>query len=98
MAQHDAYRTVHGDYLLDCQSDLLSDFNTRFVVPLIDPTDAPKVARRLNPVFQIDGRDMVMYTQFASSIPAEELRERVATLGDRRDDIMNALDSLIGIY
>lgn len=71
---------------------------SRFVVPLIDPTDAPKIARRLNPVFQIDGRDMVMYTQFASSIPAEELRERVGTLEDRLSDITNAHDSLIGIY
>ena len=98
MAQHDVYRTAHGDYLLDCQSDYLDDFNTRFVVPLIEPKDAPKIARRLNPVFQIEGREMVMYTQFASSIPAVELKERVASLSNHLYDISNALDTLIGSY
>ncbi len=33
MAQHDVFRTQHGDYLLDCQSDFLNNFNTRLVVP-----------------------------------------------------------------
>ena len=98
MAQHDVYLNAHGEYLLDCQSDFLEDFNTRFVVPLIGRNDAPTVARRLNPVFEIDGRELVMVTQFASSIAADELKERVASLHQHRYDITNALDALIGAY
>ena len=98
MAQHDVYRTSQGEYMLDCQSDFLDDFNTRFVVPLIDPENAPKIARRLNPTFNVAGKDLVMYTQFASSIPANELNYCVASLEHHRYEITNALDTLIGTY
>jgi hypothetical protein len=30
-----------GGYVLDCQADLLSDLNTRFVVPLLPESKAP---------------------------------------------------------
>lgn len=98
MAQHDVYRNSQGNYVLDCQSDFLDDFNTRFVVPLIEPKDAPKVARRLNPVFQIDGREVVMVTQFAAAIATDELTDRVTSLRHHRYEITNALDALIGAY
>ena len=98
MAQHDVYRTSKGEYLLDCQSDFLDDFNTRFVVPLIDPRHAPKIARRLNPTFNVAGKDLVMYTQFASSIPANELIDCIASLEHHRYEITDALDTLIGTY
>ena len=98
MPQHDVYRTARGDYLLDCQSDFMDDFNTRFVVPLLDPADAPKVARRLNPVFQIDGQDLVMYTQFAAAVSADELKERITSLRHHHYEITSALDTLIGTY
>jgi toxin CcdB len=96
VAQHEVFRTAHGDYLLDCQSDLLCDYNTRFVVPLISPDDAPKIAKRLNPIFSIAGTTMVMYTQFASSVPARELKERVTSLDQHRYEIIAALDMLTG--
>lgn len=98
MAQHDVYRTARGDYLLDCQSDLLDQFNTRFVVPLIAPEQAPKIARRLNPSFQVAGKTLIMYTQFASSVSADELKELVASLEHHHFDIVTALDTLIGSY
>jgi toxin CcdB len=98
MAQHDVYRTSRGEYLLDCQSDFLDHFNTRFVVPLIDPEHAPKIARRLNPSFIVAGKSFVMYTQFASSVPADELKNCVASLEHYRYEITNALDTLIGSY
>jgi toxin CcdB len=98
MAQHDVYLTSQGEYLLDCQSDFLNEFNTRFVVPLLDPEDAPETATRLNPAFEVDGRTLVMYTQFASSVPAVELKQRVASLQEHRYDITNALDTLTGSF
>lgn len=98
MAQHDVFRTSRGDYLLDCQSNLLDEFNTRFVVPLIDPEQAPKMARRLNPSFDVAGKTLVMYTQFASSVAADELKEFVTSLEHHHFEIVTALDTLIGSY
>ncbi len=64
MARFDVYRGTGGaDLLLDYQLDFLRDLNTRFVVPLQLPENAPLPARRLNPVFEIEGRGYVMVTQ-----------------------------------
>lgn len=83
MAKYDVVRRRTGaGYLLDCQADLLSQLNTRFVVPLLPVREAPKPAARLNPVFELEGKSYVMVTQFAAAIPVAELGERVASLGD----------------
>jgi toxin CcdB len=56
MARFDVYRNAGGTgYLLDVQSDLLRGFNTRVVVPLLPLTEFPKPAKRLNPVFEVEG-------------------------------------------
>ena len=69
MARFDVYVGLGGaDLLLDCQCDLLRDLNTRFVVTLMLPENAPQPARRLNPVFHVAGRDYVMVTQFAAAV------------------------------
>lgn len=96
MAQYGVFRTSRGDYLLDCQSNFLDDLNTRFVVPLINAEEAPKVAARLNPAFAIDGQTLIMYTQFAATVPVIELRDYIVSLEQHRYEIMNALDTLIG--
>ena len=84
-----------ADLLLDCQSDLLRELNTRFVVPLQLPENAPQPARRLNPVFEIDGRNYVMVTQFAAAIAQRECGRVMASLAGEHTVIMNALDMLI---
>jgi toxin CcdB len=98
VAQLDVYRTAQGEFLLDCQSDALDEFNTRFVVPLIAQENAPKIARRLNPAFHVAGNELVMYTQFAATVSTSELKERVASLQQHRYEIIAALDTLIGTY
>lgn len=94
MARFDVHRTRTGRLVLDCQSDLLRHLQSRFVVPLLAPTDLPTPARRLNPVFVIDGSQWVMATQFAAAVPARELVERVASLQDEEYAITTALDTL----
>lgn len=98
MPQHDVYRNAHGEYLLDCQSDLLDVLNTRFVVPLINPDDAPNIAQRLNPVFTVADKSFVMYTQFAATVPLDDLEDHIGSLEHCRFEIINALDALIGSY
>jgi toxin CcdB len=99
MARFDVYRgTGRADMLLDCQSDLLHDLNTRFVVPLQLPENAPQPAMRLNPIFEIEERSYVMLTQFAAAIALRECGSFVVSLATEDSAIMNALDMLVSGY
>jgi toxin CcdB len=96
MARHDVYRGG-GTYLLDCQSDYLSNLDTRFVVPLLHPR--AKYRRFIASIlFRIQGERLVMATQLGSSVPARNLQEVVASLADEHDVIMNAFDVLLTGY
>ncbi len=98
MAQLDVFRTANGEYLLDFQADLLDNFNTRFVIPLASPKNGPKTAQRLNPIFNIEGEDMALYTQFALTVPLAELTDHVTSLADQRHLVVDAIDMLISGY
>jgi toxin CcdB len=98
MARFDVYRQADGTLLLDCQADILSGLNTRFVVPLLPPERAPRAADRLNPVFTVERETMVMYTQFAGSIAARDLGEPILSMADQHIAITNALDMLLSGY
>jgi toxin CcdB len=96
MSRFVAYARGSGPgFLLDCQADLLSDLNTRFVVPLLPRAEAPIPAARLNPLFEIRGVPCVMVTQFASTVSLRELGDPAASLANREHEILNALDMLI---
>ena len=95
MAKYDVHAGVQpGTLLLDVQSDLLGGLNTRVVVPLIPQGQAPVPARFLNPVFEVEGAPHVMVTQFLAAVPAGVLRDPVANLTPRADEVTRALDML----
>lgn len=95
MARYDVHPDPAGfGYLLDVQADLLDDLNTRTVVPLMRPQDAPLPAHRLNPAFEIDGARYLMVTQYISAIPANRLERPLTNLSDQFHEITNALDML----
>ncbi len=69
MAQFDVYRNANPatrariPYVLEVQSDLLDSLATRVVVPLCKPGMLKgRLAERLNPVFQVEGREVAMQT------------------------------------
>lgn len=96
MAQFDVYALKSSAGLVvDCQSDLLADLNTRFVVPLMTREHAPAPARRLNPVFDLGGQELVMVTQFAAAVDARDLGTSAGSLRDRSFDVLDALDVLV---
>jgi toxin CcdB len=96
MARFDVYRDPDGNgYLLDVQANLLGHLNTRIVVPLMLPTDAPKPAKGLNPEFMIGDTAVVMITQFLSAVPTSTLKEQVATLDQHHTKIVDAIDLLL---
>ncbi|MFC4259739.1 CcdB family protein [Marinobacter lacisalsi] len=85
MARFDIFENRDGaGYLLDVQSDLLNGFNTRVVVPLLPKSSAPSPAQRLNPVFSIEGQEVVMATQYMAAVPEGELRSGVCSLAERQ--------------
>lgn len=95
MARFEVFKNERGDgYLLDVQSDLLSGFNTRVVVPLLPRAEAPAPAQYLNPIFKIKGDEVVMATQFMAAVPIGELRTSVHQLEEQQQAIMAALDML----
>lgn len=99
MAKFDLYRNAEGaGYLLDCQANLLSGLNTRFVVPLLPLDSAPMPAGRLNPLFEIAEIKHSMVTQFAAAVPLILLREKVASLEADEIAIGNAIDMLLAGY
>jgi toxin CcdB len=96
MARFDVYRNPAGaGCLLDIQADLLSHLNTRVVVPLLPLSSAPQPARSLNPGFDIAEETLVMCTQFMAAVPANILKNPLASLSGRRDDIVAAIDLLM---
>lgn len=95
MAQFDVRRTLDGALVIDCQSNLLRHLNTRLVVPLLHVSEFDVVARRLNPLFTIEGTDYVMYTQFAATLSVSQLGEVIMSLDDESLTIIGALDVLI---
>lgn len=93
MAQFDVYRVRGGGLVIDCQSDLLDNLPTRFVVPL--RAEDASVMRRFNPVFQVEGRNFAMVTQLAGAIAARDILSTVASVASQEYQIKAALDMLI---
>lgn len=95
MPQYSVYKNPEGvGYLLDLQAEINSHFSTRVVAPLIPLSEIPVYARSLNPVFRIEGQDVVMLTQGMAAIPLQLLRQPVTSLEHGRSEIVAALDLL----
>lgn len=102
MSQFTVHRNPNPDtkaaypLLLDVQSDLIADLNTRVVVPLC-PASAMKgkLIKTLTPVFEIDGKQYAMLTPQLAGVSKKQVGVKVADLAQRRDEIIAALDLLI---
>lgn len=95
MARYDLFAGPYeGSYLLDVQTNLLDHLRSRVVVPLLPAADVPPPVRRLNPVFEIGGRRVVMATHLIGAVSNAELGEPGANLGEHHDEVVAALDML----
>lgn len=95
MARYDLFAGPYeGSYLLDVQSDLLDHLKSRVVVPLLPAAEVPPPVRRLNPVFEIGGRNVVMATHLIGAVAVSELGERHANLVKHHEEVVAALDML----
>ena len=100
MAQFDVYLNPSADtcdaipYLLDVQAELLDGLATRVVVPLLAEEAMTAAARHLNPQFKIKGIPVIMSTAELAGVSTRSLGDKVASLKNKRDEIIAALDLL----
>lgn len=104
MARFDVY--AHPDvamrkstpFLLDVQNTFIDRLDTRIVIPLRTAASYRTRLRDLNPAFDIEGQAVVLDTAAMAAFPARELVKQVASLAYRREDIVSAIDCLLGAY
>lgn len=82
-------------YLLDVQSNLLSELDTRVVIPLYATTALKgKLLTTLTPTIKIEGKEYVLMTPQLAGIARKELGAEVIELTQHRDSIMASIDFL----
>ncbi|MGU5542565.1 CcdB family protein [Aeromonas hydrophila] len=83
-------------YLLDVQSDIIGELNTRMVIPLF-PLEAfhGRPPERLNPVISIEGERYVVMTHEMAGVRLSQLGEEVTSVQDHRQTIKNSVDFLL---
>lgn len=99
MAQFQAYRNPRPSrgripFLLDIQSDFVQT-PSRVVVPLIPSNRHGPAYERLHPILIVAGKPTVAAFTDMASIPAADLRERVADFSGHRAEFVAALDFLL---
>jgi toxin CcdB len=81
--------------VVNVQNKHLEDLGTREVIPLYPLGLADQPMLRLNPIIQIDGERYFLATQEMAAVKLNLLGAKVASLQDRRDEIVAAIDFLI---
>lgn len=83
-------------YLLDVQSNIIGDLNSRMVIPLF-PLAAfrGQPAQRLNPVIIIEGNKYVVMTHEMAGVRIGQLGAEIADVQAHRQQIKDAIDFLI---
>ena len=96
VAQFDVYKPSSGPLVVVVQHDLLDAASTRVIIPLIAPDRLDPPMNALNPSVEIDGRMLLVATQFIATLSVAELGTKVGTLQSDRDRITRAIDALLG--
>ena len=98
MARFDVYKSGNArGLLLDIQSDLLDEFGSRVVVPLLPAEDMQSVSR-LHPVFVINDERYIMSTHPIFAIPVDRLGAKIGSLAQEDLVITSAVEKLLSGY
>lgn len=98
MAQFSVYKNDDSKsnkeypYLLDVQNDILASLHTCVVVPL---SLTMKPIKHLNPLFEIEGKTVVMSTAQMAGVDRSMLNKEVTNLEQFRRQIVDAIDFMI---
>ena len=98
MARFDVYKSGNArGLLLDIQSDLLDEFGSRVIVPLLPAEDMQSVSR-LHPVFVINDQRYIMSTHLIFAIPVDRLGAKIGSLAQEDLVITCAVEKLLSGY
>ena len=104
MAQFDVHRNKGSQkesipFVVLVQSSLFDRDRRRVVVPLVLRSALPgftsSAGSRMNPVFQVEGMDVVLHPLDMVSVAVDRLGQHVASLADHGLRISDALDELL---
>ncbi|WP_077002874.1 CcdB family protein [Variovorax sp. KK3] len=86
-------------YVVIVQSSQFDRYRRRVVVPLFLrsalPERAPLAGTRMNPVFKVEGVDVVLHPLDTVSVAVEQLGKRVGSLADQGQQIADAMDEML---
>lgn len=102
MAQFDVYENPSKatkktyPYILELQSNVISELNTRIVVPLADyHVMKNEELKRLTPKVSYDGKDLLILIPQIAAVSTHTLKQPIGSLSHLRDEIISALDFAI---
>lgn len=82
-------------FVVDVQSDFLSGYETRIILPLTPMTHVKKESLpRLHPHVHFQGKDYVLLTANLAVVRMDELKRPVGSLAEYHHTITDALDFL----
>ncbi len=83
-------------FVVDVQSNLLSSLATRMVVPLAKTSlAANELPRRLCPVIAVRRKSLMLVPFEAAPLDKRLLKNGVASIQDRANDITSAMDAVM---
>ena len=83
-------------FIVDIQSDIISDLATRIIVPLGRKADfKSEELKRLTPAIEYKGEELLLLVPQVASIPAKILKSPIGSLSHLREEIVAALDFAI---
>lgn len=86
-------------FVVVVQSSLFDRYRRRMVVPLVRrsalPAQTATVGSRMNPVFLLDGLEVVLHPLDMVSVASNQLGEQISSLADDGQAITDALDELL---
>lgn len=86
-------------YVVVVQSSLFDSYRRRVVVPLVRqsalPVSAGVVGTRMNPVFVVEGVQVILHPLDMVSVATDQLGPVVASLAEQGQAVADALDELL---
>ncbi len=102
MAQFDVYRNPSKNsnraypFLVDVQNSVIDQLATRLVVPLTKSNTSNSLyMKKLTPPIEFEGETYLFLAQQLSSIPQEVLNDRIGSLEQARELLIDAIDFAI---
>jgi toxin CcdB len=83
-------------FIVDIQSDIVSEIATRIVVPLGRKVDfRNEEMGKLTPTITYEGEELLLLVPQISSMPAKALKNPIGSLSHLREEIVAAVDFAI---